>query len=64
MIEAVFGLMYLTASSVGAPVNGHKTTCTKNLYLLVKSGENLRSIGLQMSPQGPLISVKGQKQLC
>ena len=48
MIESVFGLTYLMMSS-------------KSLYLSVKSGENLRSIRLQMSPQGPLISVRSQK---
>ena len=61
MIESVFGLTYLMTSSVGAWGNGYKITCTKSLYLSVKSGENLRSIRLQMSPQGPLISVRSQK---
>ena len=62
--EGVFGLMYLMTSSVGAQSNDHKTTCTKNLYLSVKSGETVGSIRLQMSPQGPLISVGGQKIIC
>ena len=61
MIEDVFGLMYLMMPSVGAQGNGHKSTCTKNLYLSVKSCEILRSIRLQMSPQGLLISVSSQK---
>ena len=48
-------------SSVGAWENGHKITCTKSLYLSVKSSENLRSIRLQISPQVSLISVRCQK---
>ena len=63
MIESVFRLTYLMTSSVGAQGNGHKTTCTKNLYLSVKFGENLRSIRLQMSPRDPLISVRSQKTI-
>ena len=51
MIESVFCLTYLMMSS-------------KNLYLSVNSGEILRSVRLRMSPQGPLISVMGQKIIC
>ena len=64
MIEGVFGLMYLMTPSVGAWGNGHKATCTKNLYLFVKSGENLRLIRLQMSLQISPIPVRGQKIIC
>ena len=50
IIKSVFGLTYLMMPSVGDEGNDHKTTCTKNLNLSVKTGENLRSIRLQMSP--------------
>ena len=50
-------------SSVGNEGNGLKATHIENLHSSVKSGENLRSIGRQMRPQGYLVSVRGQKIL-
>ena len=54
-------LKYLITSSLGTYGNDPKTTRTKKPHPFLTSDESLRSIGRQMHPQGPLISVRCQK---
>ena len=50
-------------SSLDSYGNGPKTIHTETLHPSVTTGENLRSIGGQMRPQGYLTSERGQKTL-